>query len=72
MRGKKTDEFDDETSSDLMDKGRQIASDSLEEAEELYEEVVKKATKLVRKHPLEAMAVTFGVGCLVGLLITRR
>ena len=72
MRDKKITEFDEESASELLDKGRQIAGETLDTAEALYGDAVKKATKLVRKHPLEAMAVTFGLGCLVGLIITRR
>ncbi len=72
MRDKKTETHESDGASELIDKGRQIAAESLESAEELYGDLVKKTTKLVRKHPLEALAVTFGVGCLVGLIITRR
>jgi len=46
--------------------------EALASAEELYSEAIDKATKLVRKHPIEAIAVTFGVGCLLGALISRR
>ncbi len=34
--------------------------EALASAEELYSEAIDKATKLVRKHPIEAIAVTFG------------
>ncbi len=71
-RGPKSEAADNDGTSELLDKGRKIASDSLKTAEELYGDALKEATKLVRKHPLEAMAVTFGIGCLVGLIITRR
>ncbi len=49
-----------------------ISTESMESAEEMLAEAIDKTTKLVRKHPMEAIAVTFGVGCLVGILISRR
>ena len=57
---------------DALEKTHPADSEALASAEELYAEAIDKATKLVRKHPIEAIAVTFGVGCLMGILVSRR
>ncbi len=49
-----------------------LTAETLENVEEIYAEFVKEAAKMVRKRPVESLAVTFGVGCLVGLLLSRR
>lgn len=56
----------------LIEKGRLLAADSLTDAEKIYGDSMRQVTALVRKHPLEAMAIGFGVGCLVGLVLARR
>jgi|SRR5438445_2837156 len=47
----------------------------METYEHLQERVVKGAKiadKTVRDHPYESMAVAFGVGALIGFLVSRR
>lgn len=52
--------------------GKQFAAESLKDAEKLYGDTMKQVIALARKHPLETLAIGFGVGCLVGLVLARR
>jgi ElaB/YqjD/DUF883 family membrane-anchored ribosome-binding protein len=72
-----------EATSEIADEkvaaARQRLSDALaagrETCENLQERVVagaKYADKTVRTHPYESMAIAFGVGALVGFLVSRR
>ena len=55
-----------------VEEGKKIAMDSLNDAKKIYGDTIEQVTDLVRKHPLEAMAIGFGVGCLAGLVLARR
>jgi len=61
-----------EEAEDLLDQGLKAVTDTFHSAEAVYGDALKQVSQLVRKHPLEALAVGFGVGCLVGLALTRR
>lgn len=65
-------ESEGEDQKSFVEKGKQIASDSLVDAEKIYSDTLKQVTDLARKHPLESIAIGFGVGCLVGLVLARR
>ena len=56
----------------LVDEGKRLAEESLKDAGKIYSETINQVSDLVRKHPLEALMIGFGVGCLVGLALTRR
>jgi len=73
MTSKKSKEEEIEsTVGSYVDKGREAVMEGAKSAEEAYTEAVAQVSKLVRKHPMEALAIGFGVGCVVGLLISRR
>jgi hypothetical protein len=55
-----------------FDFAKNFSPESISEIEKVFGEKVKQLGQLVRKHPVEAMAIGFGVGCLVGLLVSRR
>lgn len=57
---------------DMVEKGKKAVTDTVKSVEEQYGEIIEQVTTLVRKHPIEALAIGFGAGCLVGLLLTRR
>ena len=58
---------------------RQRLSDALESGREAWENVqerategVKAADKVIRKNPYQVMGVAFGVGAVLGFLLSRR
>ena len=58
---------------------RQRLSDALERGREAWggveeqaSEGVKAADKAIRKHPYQSIGIAFGVGTLLGILLTRR
>ena len=64
---------------DKAKKARQRLSASLESAKASCKDLEGKAVagaeatdKVIREHPYESVGVAFGVGLLLGLLITRR
>lgn len=63
---------DKEDQKSFVNEGKHIAEESLRDAEKILGDTVKQVTALARKHPLEAMVIGFGVGCLVGLVLARR
>ena len=70
------------TASDLGDKAREARArlaTSLESAKANFRKVEEKAAQgarvtdeAIRSHPYESLGVAFGVGLLVGLLVTRK
>ncbi len=70
------------TAGDLGEKVREARAKlatSMESAKESYAKVEEKATvcakatdKVIRDHPYESLGVAFGVGLLIGVLVTRR
>ena len=48
------------------------ARDSIEEAEEKVIAGAKIADKTIRQHPYESLGIAFGVGLLIGVLVTRK
>ncbi len=63
---------DSEAKRPLFAESSRIAADTITDAEKVFGDAVKQVANLARKHPIEAVAVGFGVGCLVGLLLGRR
>jgi ElaB/YqjD/DUF883 family membrane-anchored ribosome-binding protein len=72
-----------EATSEIADEkiaaARQRLSDALETGKETYENLQAKvlkgakiADKTVRTHPYESVAIAFGVGALIGFLVSRR
>jgi ElaB/YqjD/DUF883 family membrane-anchored ribosome-binding protein len=70
------------TAGDLSDKAKEARSrlgDTLEKAratcrrlEEKTVAVAKATDKVIRDHPYESIGVAFGVGLLIGILVTRK
>jgi ElaB/YqjD/DUF883 family membrane-anchored ribosome-binding protein len=70
------------TASDLGDKAREARarlSTSLESAKANFRRLEDRAAEgaratdqVIRSHPYESLGVAFGVGLLVGLLVTRK
>jgi ElaB/YqjD/DUF883 family membrane-anchored ribosome-binding protein len=70
------------TASDLGDKAREARArltTSLESAkanfrrlEERAAEGARAADEVVRSHPYESLGISFGVGLLIGLLVSRK
>jgi ElaB/YqjD/DUF883 family membrane-anchored ribosome-binding protein len=70
------------TAGDMSDKGKEMRarlSVSLDRAREacgrLEEKAVagvKAADKVIREHPYESIGIAFGVGLLIGVLVTRK
>lgn len=70
------------TASDLGDKAREARArlaTSLESAKANFKRVEERAAQgaratdeVIRSHPYESLGVAFGVGLLVGLLVTRK
>jgi hypothetical protein len=56
----------------FVGEGGRIASDLLTDGERIFGDAIKQVATLARKHPLEAVGIGFGVGCLVGLVLGRR
>jgi|SRR5579871_2369946 len=48
------------------------ARDSIERVEEKVAAGAKAADKTIREHPYESMGIAFGVGLLIGVLVTRK
>jgi len=48
------------------------AKDSCERLQEKAVESAKAADKVVREHPYQSIGIAFGVGLLIGVLVTRR
>jgi ElaB/YqjD/DUF883 family membrane-anchored ribosome-binding protein len=48
------------------------ARDSIEQMEEKVIAGAKIADKTIREHPYESMGVAFGIGLLIGVLVTRK
>jgi ElaB/YqjD/DUF883 family membrane-anchored ribosome-binding protein len=58
---------------------RQRLADALDSAKDVYEQVQQKAVegakmtdKIIRDHPYQAIGISFGVGALIGFLLSRR
>ncbi len=70
------------TAGDLGEKvkeARAKLSTSLESAKENFEKLEEKALagakatdKIIRSHPYESLGVAFGVGLLIGVLVSRK
>ena len=70
------------TAGDLGEKVREARprlTSSIESARESYADVEAKARegaqatdKIIRQHPYESLGIAFGVGLLIGVLVTRR
>jgi len=65
--------------SDTVDKGQEVLSKVMdnitpvyEKAEEAVSDSLSFVKTTVKKNPLQALAIGFGVGCLVGLLWRNR
>lgn len=50
----------------------ETARDSIEQMEEKVIAGAKIADKTIREHPYESMGIAFGVGLLIGVLVTRK
>jgi ElaB/YqjD/DUF883 family membrane-anchored ribosome-binding protein len=72
-----------EATSEIADEkiaaARQRLADAIETGKETYENLQEKvvkgakvADKTVRDHPYESIAIAFGVGALIGFLVSRR
>jgi ElaB/YqjD/DUF883 family membrane-anchored ribosome-binding protein len=72
-----------EATSEIADEkiaaARKRLADALEAGQETYENLQDKVVKgakvadqTVRDHPYESIAIAFGVGALIGFLISRR
>jgi ElaB/YqjD/DUF883 family membrane-anchored ribosome-binding protein len=48
------------------------AEEVMDHAQDVVSEQIHQGKRLVKKHPLEAMLIGFGVGCLVGVCLTRK
>jgi ElaB/YqjD/DUF883 family membrane-anchored ribosome-binding protein len=67
---------------DVSDKGREVRArltSALERAKETCGQLedkaiagAKAADKVVRNHPYESIGIAFGVGLLIGVLVTRK
>ncbi|MCI0745124.1 MAG: DUF883 family protein [Verrucomicrobia subdivision 3 bacterium] len=70
------------TASDLGDKAREARARlaaSLESAKANFQKLEDKAAagaratdQVIRSHPYESLGIAFGVGVLIGLLVTRK
>jgi ElaB/YqjD/DUF883 family membrane-anchored ribosome-binding protein len=68
-----------EVAGDKVAQARQRLSAAIHQAEQTCENIgagalarAKEADHTVRQHPYSAMGVAFGVGALIGFLLTRR
>lgn len=68
-----------EIADEKISAARKRLADALETGKETYENLQEKvikgakiADRTVREHPYESVAVAFGVGALIGLLVSRR
>lgn len=64
---------------DKVTAARERVASALESAKETYADAQKSAVagakaadKLVRDHPYHAVGIAFGVGALIGVLLSRR
>ena len=48
------------------------ARDSIEQVEDKVVAGAKIADKTIREHPYESVGIAFGVGLLIGVLVTRK
>lgn len=55
-----------------LERSRVVCGHLQEEAAATARAAAKQADKTVRAHPYESMGVAFGVGLIIGFLITRR
>lgn len=65
--------------SNVSEKARARLASTLERARETCERLEEKAVagakaadKVVRSHPYQTMGVAFGIGVLIGVLVTRK
>ena len=70
------------TAGDMSDKAREMrarlnvslasAKEACGRLEEKAAAGVKAADKVIRDHPYESMGIAFGIGLLIGVLVTRK
>jgi ElaB/YqjD/DUF883 family membrane-anchored ribosome-binding protein len=68
-----------ESLNERLEAARENLARAQERVSEIYDETrdkvvahAKTTDKTIRKHPYESMAIAFGVGALVGWLVSRR
>ena len=54
--------------SDALERGRE----ALDTVQEQASEGAKAADKVIRNHPYQSIGIAFGVGALLGILLSRR
>ena len=57
---------------DRLSDGLATAKRSLHQLEDRAIEGVKATDKVIREHPYQSIGVAFGVGLLIGVLVTRK
>ncbi len=70
------------TAGDLSEKGKELrtrlagtlerARTTCSELQEQTRAAAKKADTVIREHPYESIGIAFGVGLLIGVLVTRK
>lgn len=48
------------------------AEDAIDQAQDIFSEQLHQGKRFFKKHPIESMLIGFGVGCLVGICLTRK
>ena len=61
-----------ETVSETWEEGRDVAEKFIEDARDRVEDLVYQATRKIKRQPLAAVAVAFGVGAFLGILLSRN
>lgn len=60
------------SASTLLDKAQEKATDVANRAQDIASQTTENAETIIRRYPLRSLAVGFGVGVLVGLLMPSR
>lgn len=55
-----------------LERAKSTCTDLQEQSVASAKAAVKKADKIIRDHPYQSIGVAFGVGLLVGVLVTRN
>ena len=60
------------TLSEALEDGRKTANKFLEKTRDNAEDLIYHTTRRVRRSPIRSVAIAFGAGALIGMLISRN